>query len=199
VLRDVVLSLSNLKYYIVQKGLDIMKGKSGKGGIKGKFFDSSLVYILIGVILAFGINHGLALALSTDIPIVAVESGSMEPTFYRGDILVLHGAPAEDLDVGDIIVFSPASDSTPVVHRIVDVNSDGTFQTKGDANSGQLPFEKSIDYGQVHGEVVLIIPYLGWVKLAMTDYILPNILWLITGGLLIGVVFFGGERIRKSL
>jgi signal peptidase I len=176
-----------------------MKRKSSKVGIRGKAFDNSLVYILIGVILAFGINHGLALALSTDIPIVAVESGSMEPTFYRGDILVLYGAQAQDLDVGDIIVFSPSGGTTPVVHRIVELNNDGTFQTKGDANSGQLPFEKSIDYSQVHGEVMFIVPYLGWVKLAMTDFILPNLLWLIGAGVLVGFVFFGGERIRKSL
>ena len=172
--------------------------KKGKRKLLGGVLDSSVVYILIGVLLAFGINHGLALALSTDIPIVAVESGSMEPTFYRGDILVLYGATAEDLDVGDIIVFSPSDEATPVVHRIVDINSDGTFQTKGDANSGQLPFEKSIKYEQVHGEVVMIVPYLGWVKLAMTDFIFPNILWIVTAGLIMGVVFFGGERIRKS-
>jgi signal peptidase len=144
-----------------------------------KELNSSVVYVLLGILFAFGTNMGLAFALSTDMPIVAVESDSMVPTFYRGDILVLQGVPADQLVVGDIIVFSPPSQPTPIVHRITEINPDGTFQTKGDANSGQLPFEKSITENQIHGKEILIIPYLGWIKIGMMEYLLPNLLWVV--------------------
>jgi signal peptidase I len=102
----------------------------------------------------------------------------MTPTFNRGDILVLQGIPAEQLKIGDVIVFSPVTRQTPIVHRIIEINHDGTFQTKGDANSGQLPFEKSIQPEQIHGKEIAIIPYLGWVKIGMNEFIMPNILWV---------------------
>jgi len=167
---------------------------------KPEFMNSSVFYIVIGVMLAIGINWGLALALGTDMPVVAVESNSMIPTFSQGDILILQGVSATDLRMGDIIVFSPASQQTPVVHRIIAINPDGSFQTKGDANNGQLPFERSIQASQIHGKAVLIIPYLGWLKIGMMQYALPNILWVVlAGGILafiyVGVKLYRGERI----
>ncbi len=140
---------------------------------------STILYILLGILLAVGINQALALGLSTDLPIVAVESNSMIPTFRRGDILILQGFPAEQLKVGDIIVFSPPNQEIPVVHRIVEINPDGTFQTKGDANNGQLPFEKAIQPSQIKGKEILIIPYLGWVKIGLNEFILPNIIFIL--------------------
>ena len=144
-----------------------------------KFDTSSLLSIIVGILLAFLVNQSLALALSTSMPVVAVESNSMVPTFYKGDILVLMGVPPQDLKVGDIIVFSPSEDQTPVVHRIVKINPDGTFQTKGDANPGQLPFEKHVEPDQIIGKVIFIIPYLGWFKIGLTEYVLPNITMII--------------------
>lgn len=142
-------------------------------------FSSTVIYVILGVILAFAINQGLAFALSTDMPVVAVESNSMVPTFYKGDMLVLQGIPIEELRVGDIIVFSSPERGTPVVHRIVDVNPDGSLQTKGDANPRQLAFEKHIESSQIHGKSILTIPYLGWVKIGIMEYVIPNIGWVI--------------------
>jgi signal peptidase len=155
---------------------------------------STIIYIVGGVIAAFLINQGLALVLNTDMPLVAVESNSMVPTFYKGDILVLIGTEAKDLKIGDIIVFSVPSQNVPVVHRIIKINIDGSFQTKGDANSGQLSFEKNILKEQIHGKEVAIIPYLGWVKILMTEFIIPNILYVITA-LIIG--FLGFKAIKR--
>ncbi len=165
----------------------------------GKVFDSTLFYVIIGIVAAVGVNAGLGAVLHTPMPVVAVESGSMEPTFYRGDILVLQGVPAGTLKVGDIIVFSPSEGATPVVHRIIKINGDGTFQTKGDANSGQFPFEKRIEEKQIYGKVILIVPYLGWVKLAFSDYVLPNIQWVVAACAIFAVLYVFGENIRKFL
>jgi len=145
----------------------------------------TIFYVAIGVFLALGINQGLALALSTDMPVVAVESNSMIPTFYKGDILIIQGVSDPDLyqdflEIGDVIVFSPESKAIPIVHRIIDKNPDGTFQTMGDANNGrQLPSEKRIEPSQIHGKMLFIIPFLGWIKIGATEYLLPNIGWVI--------------------
>jgi len=168
-----------------------------------KPLNSTVGYVLLGVALAFVINQGLAFALSTDMPIVAVESNSMVPTFFKGDILVLQGSQ-QDLEIGDIIVFSPSGTqsngfagsmasspgSTPIVHRITKINPDGTYQTKGDANPGQLYFEKHIELEQIHGKSILIIPYLGWVKIGVTEHVIPNIHWIIIAALVAYLVSF---------
>jgi signal peptidase I len=142
---------------------------------------STALYIVFGVVLALAINFGLGLALGTDMPVVAVESNSMVPTFYRGDLLILQGAPPEELKIDDIIVFFPEGSSKAIVHRIITINDDGTFQTKGDANARQLPFETSISAGQIHGRRILTIPLLGWVKIGVTEaaaFLMANMLWL---------------------
>jgi signal peptidase len=141
----------------------------------------TVIYILLGVFLAFGVNIVLGQALSTDMPVVAVESNSMVPTFYQGDILIIQGTANPDnyknmLAIGDIIVFSVEGRDVPIVHRIKAINSDGSFQTQGDANTAQHPFEKRIEPGQIHGKVLMTVPYLGWVKIGITEYLLPFLL-----------------------
>ena len=165
---------------------------------KGRFLDSSVFYIIVGIALAVSINWGLAFALGTDMPVVAVESNSMVPTFSAGDILVLQGA--QELKVGDIIVFSPPPQysTVPVVHRIIAMNPDGTFQTKGDANSGQLVYEYKIAASQIHGKAVLIIPYLGWLKIGMMQFVMPNLLWVILGVGAIAFIYVGVKSYRNQ-
>jgi signal peptidase len=163
------------------------------------FTNSSIFYVILGVILALCVNQGMALALSTDMPIVAVESDSMVPTFYKGDILVLQGVPADQLKVDDIIVFSPPNQEIPVVHRIIKINPDGSFQTRGDANPGQIWYEKSIKASQIHGKQIMIIPLLGWIKIITMDFILPNLMWMILGVVLIGLVYVGNRSFRGGI
>lgn len=159
-----------------------------------KEFTSTVAYVLAGILLAFFINAGMGLALGTDLPIVAVQSNSMVPTFYKGDLLILQGTPAEALAVNDIIVFSVDERATPIVHRIVKINDDGTYQTKGDANTSQHPFETRIHLDRIHGKAMFIIPYLGWVKIGLSDYVLPllvnNLAWVIFFSILIIIIYY---------
>lgn len=151
---------------------------------------STAMYVVVGILLAISLSSVLGLALNTELPIVAVQSGSMEPTFYKGDLLLLVGADkgAPDIKVGDVIVFSHSFGTTPVVHRVVEINKDGTYQTKGDANPGQLPYEKRISPDQVKGKAILIIPYLGWVKIAVVETLLP---FAAKNGIFIAIVAIG--------
>lgn len=157
---------------------------------------STLMYVIFGVILAFGINQGMAFALGTGMPVVAVESNSMVPTFSRGDMLILQGLPGDEIRIDDIVVFIPPEKNIPIVHRIIGINEDGTFQTKGDANPKQLAFEKRIEYAQIQGRHILTIPFLGWVKIGVTDYVLPNLVWIIVAGI-IGYAFLGFKKTRR--
>ncbi len=157
---------------------------------------STILYILGGIALAFLINQGLGIALATDMPVVAVESNSMVPTFYKGDLLILQGTLPEQLGEGDVIVFFPEGSGRAIVHRIIEVNPDGTFQTKGDANANQLPFEKRISSEQIHGKKIAIIPWLGWVKIGVMEILLPNILWVAGGAIAAYAVYEYGRKKR---
>ena len=53
---------------------------------------------------------------NTESPIVVVLTGSMEPAFYRGDLLLVTHF-SEDLKMGDIIVFKVKNQVIPIVHR----------------------------------------------------------------------------------
>jgi signal peptidase I len=164
--------------------------KGNKGGAL-----STAGYIILGIIIAYGINFGLSIALGTSMPVVAVESNSMVPTFARGDILLLDGRA--NYTINDIIVYSPEGQSVPIVHRIISINADGSFQTKGDANAGQLTFEKHVDTAEIHGKVILIVPYVGWIKIAVTSYVLPNLLWVVIIVVIVAAAGYGVNRYLK--
>jgi hypothetical protein len=159
-----------------------------------------LVYAALGILIAFLVNASLAFALSTDLPVVAVMSDSMthdntvEVTHYqwleknmgygrnyidswpikdgflRGDLPIIQGV--SDYKVGDVVVYSPPGGGIPIIHRIIKINSDGTYTTKGDHNlrddvGGIVP--KPISKEQIHGKVIFIIPKLGYFKVILTD------------------------------
>jgi signal peptidase len=46
----------------------------------------------------------------------------MEPSFYRGDILVLTLPEEEPIVVGDIVVFKISGRDIPIVHRVIEVH-----------------------------------------------------------------------------
>ncbi len=48
-----------------------------------------------------------------------VHSGSMEPAFYRGDLLFLTNYESEPINVGDITVFKIDDREIPIVHRVL--------------------------------------------------------------------------------
>ena len=63
---------------------------------------------------------------------VTVDGGSMAPTIGRGDLILVVPAPAT-VEPGMILVLRVGGQL--VTHRVVAVNPDGTFVTRGDANS----------------------------------------------------------------
>jgi hypothetical protein len=160
------------------------------------FVADAILILIIGNFILF---PGIGMALNSDFPVVAVISGSMdhqdedfndwwlqkaqqyeiynisqsdfenfyaENGFDKGDVLVIKGVPIAELKVGDVIVYSVPQRGDPIIHRIVSLDP---ISTKGDANSGQISFERAIPENQVHGKAVALIPYLGWVKVGAVE------------------------------
>ena len=95
--------------------------------------------------------------------------------FNKGDLMVLFGAPPQNIKRGDILVFNSNLDN-PVIHRVVKIwEEDGKyhFQTKGDNNmdSGSGLDELDIAEDRIIGKAVFRVPYLGWLKIAFSNIV----------------------------
>jgi signal peptidase I len=97
---------------------------------------------------------------------LVVYGGSMADSISVGSIAVTEEVRAEDVSVGNVIVFHPpeaAPGSPPVMHRVVSVreeNGQRFFQTKGDANQAPDPLEFALlNSGS---RVVYAVPYVGY-------------------------------------
>jgi signal peptidase I len=154
--------------------------------------ESYIPYILGGAFAALALKTVLGLILATDYPAVSVltssmvhdesteinhykwleenmgynrsyiESWPMKNGFDVGDLPIVQGS--DEYKVGDVIVYEVPGQSIPIIHRIIKINPDGTYMTKGDHNSGLLPFEASVKKEQIKGRVIFIIPKLGYFK-----------------------------------
>ncbi|MCW2971907.1 MAG: signal peptidase, partial [Thermoleophilia bacterium] len=68
---------------------------------------------------------------------VAVQTGSMTPTYPVHTLLFVHDTPAADIEVGDVITFDPPGRVPRTTHRVVTRTlhaGQWYFETKGDAN-----------------------------------------------------------------
>lgn len=97
--------------------------------------------------------------------ILKVVTGSMEPTLRVDDYIIIRKTDPSDLAEGDIISFySDQSDirGKLVTHRIVGVDEDGRFITRGDAN----PTEDSThaDPDKIAGKFVRKARFFMWVN-----------------------------------
>lgn len=134
----------------------------------------TVIIIIIAVGSPFLVYWILQMALNTTSPLTVVVSGSMEPTYHKGDLLFLYGERPANINEGDVIVFHanhwPDPPSEPVVHRVVDKQfnlGQWEFKTKGDANAVEDPGWVPGD--QVIGKVVGWVPLIGWVKILLTE------------------------------
>ena len=88
----------------------------------------------------------------------------------EGDVVIVKGINKDAYNIGDVIIFWPMGNknAVPVIHRIVNktcINGYCYYQTKGDNNQGQLPFEFNITQDAIVGKAIARIPKLGWIKL----------------------------------
>ena len=170
------------------------------------FQDDSIWSWIVNVILAFLIVKflvypGLALILGTQLPLVAVISGSMDHEglafdswwaenaewyeeqgisqemfdsykftngFNKGDVMILIGA--NNLAVGDVMVYNSGGHNYPIIHRVTFINEEESlYQLKGDHNSVEDP--DLVEENQILGKAVVRIPWIGWIKIWFTELI----------------------------
>ena len=126
-------------------------------------------YVIILIIVLIAAQH-----------LNVVVSGSMEPAFYRGDIvlvekanfLVINEFDPSAVEVGDVVVYDAAWYDEPVIHRIInitDINGTTMYVIKGDNNDKADPYYVTSD--QIQEKVVtfndnlVIIPKIGYLSL----------------------------------
>lgn len=98
---------------------------------------------LVGNRLPMPFGYGAAVVLS----------GSMEPEFCEGDLIIVK--KTQDIAVNDIVVYEEAG--SLVVHRIMKID-DESITTKGDANNVT---DDPIGISAIKGKVLFWIPFAG--------------------------------------
>ena len=158
---------------------------------KDSFASWIVSLLLIFLLIKFVLFPLLSLLTGTTIPLVIVESCSMNHNsnfnswwdqngaWYENQGItksefeefkmkngftkgdVILVSSAKNIKKGDIIIFT-AGTQYPVIHRAISLSP---IQTKGDNNLEQLSIEKSISSDLVLGKAAGKIPLIGWVKL----------------------------------
>ena len=118
-----------------------------------------LLYIIIIITCLFTINIITENYLNTDKFLVTVLSESMEPTLYRGDIVIIKNEV--NYNEKNIIVFN--TNNNLYVHRIIATKEQKAYRTAGDKtgiiDSWMLKNE------DILGKVIFKIPKLGHINL----------------------------------
>lgn len=111
-----------------------------------------------------------------------VLSGSMEPEFYPGDMVITKHKSKTDIKVNDIVTYRD-NDGVIITHRIMEETPEG-YITKGDNNNvedADMLTEKNII-----GEVKFSIPKLGY----LSDFLSKPAVIAVEMFLLAGFIFF---------
>ncbi|WP_314060198.1 signal peptidase I [uncultured Vagococcus sp.] len=144
---------------------------------------SSLLLITLAVLtllLLLGRAQGRAVFI--------ILSGSMEPTYPVGGLVLTKPMKFEKLTAGDPITFRRHGKENKVVtHRIIEINQrEGFARTQGDANKepdGQVVLAKD-----VIGKVTLGLPYIGYGLAFLQGRFSQWLLLMLAIGLLISYV-----------
>lgn len=176
-----------------------------------------LLYLVPVAALVLGYAT-VIVATGESYPFTIVTGTSMRPTILPGSVALIDKVPFNQLNVGDVIVFTPQlaelyhCDSSPgsslsseslvpcyVIHRIVAINHDSNgnriLQTKGDNNSYSLPeIDTNINSSMYVGKVVLEFPLAGYI----TEAPYNEVISLIILGVLVGEIFFERNQSRQK-
>lgn len=91
---------------------------------------------------------------------IGIKTGSMTPAINAGDAVIIDKkCDRDELKEEDIIAYENES-GILVIHRIIKVNSDGTFITKGDYNN--VADTIYVNKNQVQGKVKFRIPFIAY-------------------------------------
>lgn len=133
--------------------------------IKNKKMTKKIIkhIILVGLIILFIINLIFSFEENTHILgiyMFNIVSESMEPTFYKDDLVVVKKCDLNQLQKGDIITFK--QEDRIISHRIVAITKEKgevRYITKGDNND--IQDKDSVELKNVYGKVLFSIKKIG--------------------------------------
>lgn len=126
--------------------------------------------VLSGIIVAAGLCLAAAMLLPAAFGYhrYVITSGSMTGAYDRGSIVFDKAVPVSDLEVGDVITYTPPASSGVdglITHRIASIGNHGkdgfSYRTKGDANPDPDPWRFQLDQ-PTQAKVAFSIPYIGY-------------------------------------
>lgn len=127
--------------------------------IIGKVF-RILLYVLVA---AFGVS--IAIVLMFGLKLYCIQTGSMEPQYPVGMMIVVEPVAFEELHAGDVVTFIQG-DNTVVTHRAIEIDRDTQMLvTKGDNNN--VIDASVVSYQNVIGRVKFGIAGVGYVVLVL--------------------------------
>lgn len=105
-----------------------------------------IFYLLYSLLLAFIIFKLLGLILGTSLPLATVVSGSMEPSFYRGDIMIIGSAKnikTEEITINQNIKTKNLSEFSKINYSM---NEHGNYQARSIIIENQeIDIDKAIE------------------------------------------------------
>ncbi|KKR31707.1 MAG: Type I signal peptidase [Candidatus Gottesmanbacteria bacterium GW2011_GWC2_39_8] len=177
----------NRKYIYVDRGIDffcplsIRNMKRTSELLKNILFGFLIVVLLLSTLLMISQKKGL-FGFSS----YTVLSGSMNPAFNTGDIVVVGKMGLISPIIGDIISFyNPGNSGKIITHRVakvIDQKGQKFFETKGDANKDIDKW--TIPEHVILGKVFFSIPKLGYL-ISSTKTLPGFLLFIILPGIAI--------------
>lgn len=153
--------------------------------MKFRQFITQIVVLGTVVSSALMLWKSLMLITNSESPIVVVLTGSMEPSFYRGDILFINWDYTPPTP-GDIVVYKIPTQEIPIVHRVISTqpldDDDYNVLTKGDNNpvNDRGLYEQGVlwlNKKHLLGRIRMFVPYIGIATILLNDY--PLLKWAI--------------------
>ena len=92
----------------------------------------------------------------------SITSGSMMPTLRIGDVVIAVDHGGAEIEPGTIVVYEDPRKHDLVTHRVVSINPDGSYITKGDVNGAPDP--EPIPAANIRGRARWIVPFVGLLR-----------------------------------
>ena len=147
---------------------EIIKKKNNRKAKRNKIFRIiSFPFVILIILLVSYIGYSKFIKKDNDINIFGfrfymVMTGSMEPNYNIGDLIIVKETPKENIKVGDVINYISENGKDTVTHRVTEITQqDGQtlYRAKGDNNNSED--SDSVDFDRVKGVVIFKISKLG--------------------------------------
>lgn len=144
-----------MKYDVDKISNKIKNKKMAKKAVKYIVLVTLIILFIINLILSFEENTHIF-----GIYMFNIVSESMEPTFYKDDLVIVKRCKMQELQKGDIITFK--QDDRTISHRMIAITQeDGEFKfiTKGDNND--ILDKETVEMKDVYGKVLFSVKKIG--------------------------------------